>query len=97
MLSTAQNDTRRILAPSPTLRQKHREATYLLFTNRRVLGNSACAFHWLGTNAGLIYLGVLKVVLLRRVGPGCLFWIAVSVVLSVILTILLNIPFLFAG
>ena len=27
---------------------------------------------------------------LRRVGPGCLFWIVVSVVLSVTLTILLN-------
>ncbi len=27
---------------------------------------------------------------LRRVGPGCLFWIVVSVVLSVALTILLN-------
>ena len=28
--------------------------------------------------------------LLRRVGPGCLFWIVLSVVLSVTLTILLN-------
>jgi hypothetical protein len=31
---------------------------------------------------------------LRRVGPGCLFWIVVSVVLRVVLTILLNLPFL---
>jgi hypothetical protein len=35
--------------------------------------------------------------LMRRVGPGCLFWIAVSVVLSVVLTILLNLPFLLCG
>ena len=34
---------------------------------------------------------------LRRVGPGCLFWIVVSVVLSVTLIILLNLPFLFFG
>ena len=34
---------------------------------------------------------------LRRVGPGCLFWIVASVVLSVILTILLNLPLLFFG
>lgn len=27
---------------------------------------------------------------MRRVGPGCLFWIVVSIVLSVGLTIILN-------
>ncbi len=32
-----------------------------------------------------------------RVGPGCLFWIAVSVILSVVLTVLLNLPFLLSG
>lgn len=32
-----------------------------------------------------------------RAGPGCMFWLAVSVVLSVALTVLLNLPFLFSG
>ena len=32
-----------------------------------------------------------------RVGPGCMFWLAVSVVLSGALTVLLNLPFLFSG
>ena len=35
---------------------------------------------------------------MRRVGSGCLFWIAVSVILSVTLTVLLNLGlFAFGG
>lgn len=34
---------------------------------------------------------------MRRVGPGCLFWIAASVILSVILTVLLNLGFFVLG
>ena len=35
---------------------------------------------------------------MRRVGPGCLFWIVLSVVLSVALTIVLNLGlFAFGG
>ena len=53
----------------------------------------------LGLSAGwvLIDSGGLNVVLIAACWARGLFWIGVSVVLSVILTILLNLPFLFSG